>query len=213
MPGSTAVGKWLARLPHAGFAILYTQLHLCFVDESGHIQLCRNSRHKILALAIRNRRTHQEAPPPREPEVKPPSGQEQAKPPKQQPEAKPPKSEKQEKQAPSSEQQKPAHEQHGTSAQQRQTRPAGKGVRVPDPQFKANFGKQHRFAVNRLITTTTVVPNQAQFAYAGYTFIILDPRSADWLFTEECYIDYVDEEYFLFDILHPGIRVALFVVG
>jgi hypothetical protein len=157
---------------------------------------------------------HQEVPPPpREPEMKPPSGQEEAKPTKQQPEAKPRKSEKQEKQAPSSEQQKPAHEQHGTSAQQRQTRPAGKSVRIPDPQFKANFGKQHRFAVNRLITTTTVVPNQTQFVYAGYAFIFLDPWPADWVFTDECYIDSVDEEYFLFDVFHPGIRVALFVVG
>jgi hypothetical protein len=157
---------------------------------------------------------HQEVPPPpREPEVKPPSGQEEAKPPKQQPETKPPKSEKQETQRPSSEQQKPAHEQHGTSAQQRQTRPAGKSARIPDPQFKANFGKQHRFAVNRMITTTTVVPNQTQFVYAGYTFIFLDPWPADWLFTDECYIDYVDEEYFLFDVFHPGVRVALFVIG
>jgi hypothetical protein len=157
---------------------------------------------------------HQEMPPPpREPEVKPPSGQEEAKPPKQQPETKLPKSEKQEKQRPSSEQQKPAHEQQGTSAQQRQPHPAGKSAHIPDPQFKASFGKQHRFAVNRVITTTTIVPNQTQFVSAGYTFIFLDPWPADWLFTDECYIDYVDEEYFLFDVLHPGVRVALFVVG
>jgi len=157
---------------------------------------------------------HQEMPPPpREPEVKPPSGQEEAKPPKQQPETKLPKSEKQEKQRPSSEQQKPGHEQQGTSAQQRQTHPAGKSAHIPDPQFKANFGKQHRFAVNRVITTTTIVPNQTQLVSAGYTFIFLDPWPADWLFTDECYIDYVDEEYFLFDVFHPGVRVALFVVG
>ena len=27
-----------------------------------------------------------------------------------------------------------------------------------------------------------------------------------------CYIDYIDGEYFLFDLLHPGIRIAVFVV-
>ena len=156
---------------------------------------------------------HQEVPPPpRQPEMKPPQGQQEAKPPKQQQEAKPPKTEKQETQRPSSEKQKPAHEEHGTSAQQGQGRPAGKSARIPDPQFKANFGKQHTFAVNRVVTTTTVVPNQTRFVFAGYTFIFLDPWPAEWLFTDECYVDFVDDEYFLFDVLHPGIRVALFVV-
>lgn len=156
----------------------------------------------------------QEVPPlPRQPEVNPPRGQGEAKPPRQQPEAKPPKTEKEEKPRTSNEQQKPAHEEHGTSAQQRQTRPAGKSAHIPAPQFKANFGKQHRFTVNRVITTTTVVPNQTQFVYVGYTFIFLDPWPTGWLFTDDCYIDYVDEEYFLFDVVHPGVRVALFVVG
>jgi hypothetical protein len=155
----------------------------------------------------------QEVPPPtREPDVKPPHGQEEAKPPKQQPEAKPPKTEKQETERPSSEQQKPAHDQHGTSAQQ-QPRPAGKSAHIPDPKFKANFGKQHTFTVNRVITTNTVVPNQTRFVFAGYTFIFLDPWPADWLFTDKCYVDSVEDEYFLFDPLHPGVRVALFVVG
>jgi hypothetical protein len=64
-----------------------------------------------------------------------------------------------------------------------------------------------------VISTTTVVPNQTQFVFAGYTFIFLDPWPADWLLSDECYIDYVDDEYFLFDAFYPGIRVALFVVG
>ena len=150
---------------------------------------------------------HQEVPPPpRQPEMTPPHGQQEAKPPKQQPEAKPPKTEKQE-------QEKPSHEQHGTSGQQRQGRPAGKSAHIPDPQFKANFGKQHSFTVNRVITTTTVVPNQTRFVFAGYTFIFLDPWPAEWLLTDDCYVDFVDDEYFLFDVLHPRVRVALFVVG
>jgi hypothetical protein len=153
-------------------------------------------------------------PPPRQPEVNPPRGQqEETKPPKQQPETKPPKTEKQEVPRPSKEQLKPIQEQHGTAAKQGKARPAGKSAHIPDPQFRANFGRQHTFAVNRVITTTTIVPNQTQFVFAGYTFIFLDPWPADWLFTDDCYIDYVDDEYFLLDTFHPGIRVALFVVG
>jgi len=46
-----------------------------------------------------------------------------------------------------------------------------------------------------------------------YTFIFLDPWPAEWLLTDDCYIDYIDGEYFLLDAFHPGIRLALFVVG
>ena len=153
------------------------------------------------------------APPPRQPEAKPPHGQEETKHPKPQPEANPPKPEKQEVPKPQKEQAKPSHEQHGTTAEQRQARPAGKSAHIPDPKFKANFGRQHAFTVNRVITTTTIVPNQTRFFFAGYTFIFLDPWPAEWLLTDDCYIDYVGDEYFLFDAFHPGIRVALFVVG
>jgi outer membrane biosynthesis protein TonB len=160
-----------------------------------------------------------EVSPPREKDASPPRKQEEEKTPKHpetklpepQPETKPPKTEKQEVPQPSKE--KPAHEEHGTSMQQGKARPSGKSAHIPDPQFKAHFGKQHTFAVNRVVTTTTIVPNQTQFVYTGYTFIFLDPWPADWLFTDDCYIDYVDDEYFLFDAFHPGIRVALFVVG
>jgi len=159
-------------------------------------------------------RQREVAPPPRQPEVSPPRGQEETKPPKTPPETKPPKAEKQETPSRSKEQEpKPAQEQHGNLAQQRQAHPAGKSAHIPDPKFKADFGRQHAFAVNRVISTTTIVPNQTRFVFAGYTFIFLDPWPADWLLSDECYIDYVDDGYFLFNPFHPGIRVALFVVG
>src|SRR6266568_1417701 len=53
--------------------------------------------------------------------------------------------------------------QDGTTAEQRQARPAGKSAHIPDPKFKANFGRPHTFTVNRVITTTTIVPNQTRF--------------------------------------------------
>src|SRR5947209_3314856 len=79
------------------------------------------------------------APPARQPEMTPPRGQEETKPPKQQPEVNPPKTERQEAPRPPNEQQKPAHEQHGTSAQQGKAHRMGKSAHIPDPQFKANF--------------------------------------------------------------------------
>jgi hypothetical protein len=149
-----------------------------------------------------------------------PSRQDEAKPPRQD-EAKPPKAEKQESPKASRESQ-PAHEEKGEvdqqgrgaqASQQGRARPAGKSAHIPDPKFKASFGRPHSFRVNQVIQQTTVVPGQTQFIYSGYTFVILDPWPAEWLYTDDCYIDYVDDDYFLFDAFHPGIRVALFVVG
>jgi hypothetical protein len=40
----------------------------------------------------------------------------------------------------------------------------------------------------------------------------LDPWPEGWLFTDDCFIDFVDDGYFLFDVSHPGVRVALLVV-
>ncbi len=155
----------------------------------------------------------EESRPEPKPETAPPAQQnENEAKPSQQQEAKPPKPEKQESPKAQKES-KPAHEENGRAGQQGRVRPAGKSAHIPDPKFKANFGRQHSFKVNQVIHQTTIVSGQTQFVYSGYTFIILDPWPAEWLFTDDCYIDYVDDDYFLFDPFHPGIRVALFVVG
>jgi len=159
-----------------------------------------------------------EAPPAaRAPEATRPSeGQQEEKPqkPEKQEAPKPEKQEntKQSKEQPKPGQPEPGQQEHGR-VQQGKASPHGKSAHIPDPQFKANFGRQHAFPVNRVVTQTTIVPDQTQFVYAGYTFVFLDPWPSDWLLTDDCYIDYVDDQYFLLDVFHPGVRVALFVVG
>jgi hypothetical protein len=146
---------------------------------------------------------------PREtPEAKPPAAEE-TKPPNAEKEPQKKEQPKQEKQE--QKQQKQTREQRSASKQPEHARPAGKSAHIPDDQFKAHFGRPHTFPVKRVITTTTVIPNQTQFFYSGYTFIFLDPWPTEWLPADDCFIDYIDGEYFLFDVLHPGIRVALFV--
>src|ERR1700690_42712 len=79
--------------------------------------------------------------------------------------------------------------------------------RIPDDKFRANFGRQHTFAMRR--------PNGAQgqptFQYGGYSFMLVDAWPAEWAYTDQCYIDYIDGEYFLFDLAHPGVRLAIVV--
>src|SRR5271155_2708542 len=91
--------------------------------------------------------------------------------------------------------------------QQAHAQPAGKGGHIPDDKFYAHFGRSHTFRAQ-----TVIVSGQPQFQYGGYSFQLVDVWPVGWAYTDECYIDYVDGEYFLFDLLHPGVRVAVFVV-
>jgi len=84
----------------------------------------------------------------------------------------------------------------------------GKAARIPDERFRASYGRQHVFHISRV----TVVGGSPRFAYGGYNFVLVEPWPAGWAYTDDCYIDYVDGEYFLFDLLHPGVRIAITVV-
>ena len=155
-----------------------------------------------------------------------PTKEDKTKPPKETKNAKPPKAEKQQghpkqDEKPSKEQTTTPKEQpnqaprdHGqpSGAHPDHGQPSGGHGRIPDNDFKAHFGRQHHFAVRQVITTTRIVPNQTQFVYGGYTFIFLDPWPDDWALTDDCYIDYVGDEYVLIDVAHPGMQIALSVV-
>lgn len=154
-----------------------------------------------------------EAKPPRQEEPKqeprpearpqPEARQQEEKPPKQD-EMKPPKHEdKRPEQAQQPERTQPER------PQQNAARPAnGRGGHIPDDKFRAHFGRQHTVVIRQPV----IVEGQPRFQYSGYWFAFADPWPAGWAYTDDCYIDYVDGEYFLFDLLHPGVRIALFVV-
>jgi hypothetical protein len=100
------------------------------------------------------------------------------------------------------------HMERGEQPQHEQRAGGQRGGHIPDDQFRSHFGRQHTVVINR----PTVVEGQPRFQYGGYWFTIADPWPGDWAYTDQCYIDYIDGEYFLFDLLHPGVRIALFVV-
>ncbi len=97
---------------------------------------------------------------------------------------------------------KPANEEHGQAEH-------GQGRRIPDKDFHAHFGQPHRFAVGRLQT----YQGRPSFAYSGYTFVLVQAWPAGWVYdSDDCYIDYIDGDYWLFNVLYPGVRVELFIV-
>jgi hypothetical protein len=139
---------------------------------------------------------HEEAAPPRQEEVKPPK-QDDVKPPKQ------------DDVKPSQDEAKPAKEDAKPSKQAEKAQGAdSQHGRIPDDKFRAHFGRQHTLVINK----TTIVNGQPRFQYSGYWFTIVDPWPVGWAYTDQCYIDYIDGEYFLFDLLHPGVQVAITVV-
>jgi hypothetical protein len=120
-----------------------------------------------------------------------------AKPPKQD-ESKPAKQGEQEK----------ANAKKDERSPQGQSRPTGKSARIPDDKFRANFGRQHTFAIGH----PEVVGGQPHFEYSGYSFEIVDPWPAGWAYTDDVYVDYIDGEYYIFDMVHPDVRVAVTVI-
>jgi len=82
------------------------------------------------------------------------------------------------------------------------------GGRIPEEQFRSHFGRQHTFAVSR----PTVVGGQPQFQYGGYSFNIIGAWPADWSYSDEYYVDYINDDYVLFDLAHPGVSLAIVVV-
>jgi len=83
-----------------------------------------------------------------------------------------------------------------------------RGGHIPDDKFRGSFGREHHFVIHQ----ATTVQGQPGFQYGGYSFILADGWPAGWAYTDDCYVDYIDGEYFLFDLLHPGVRIALIVV-
>jgi hypothetical protein len=83
------------------------------------------------------------------------------------------------------------------------------GGRIPDDKFRAKFGRQHTFRVSRPV----VVEGQPRFQYNGYWFQFQQAWPSGWSYDDQCYIDYVNDGYYLFDPVHPGISIEVIVIS
>jgi hypothetical protein len=129
--------------------------------------------------------------------------------PAQQEEAKPQPKQDQKDQAKPSKQEKEDQKQGQKQSNDKMTSAgsANKGGHIPDDKFRAHFGRSHTFTAK-----TVIVQGQPQFQYGGYSFQLVEAWPVGWAYTDQCYIDYINGEYFLFDLLHPGVQIAVFVV-
>jgi hypothetical protein len=80
--------------------------------------------------------------------------------------------------------------------------------RIDDAHFRSHFGHDHHFAIRHV----TIVGGRPHFGYGGYNFEIVDAWPHGWSYNDNCYIDFVDGGYFLFNLAHPGVRISVTVL-
>lgn len=90
------------------------------------------------------------------------------------------------------------------------------GYRIPDHRYRVAFGPRHRFRVDRY--PLVVVSGYPRFYYEGYWVTFIDPWpeywADNWFARDDCYIVYADDGYYLTNVRHPGVRIAVsFTLG
>jgi hypothetical protein len=85
------------------------------------------------------------------------------------------------------------------------------GYRVPDDRFRGYWGRNHYFRIYRL--PMIFAGGYPRFQYDGYWVTFVDPWPgewpANWYETDDVYIDYVNDGYYLYDRAYPGIPIAV----
>ena len=86
-----------------------------------------------------------------------------------------------------------------------------RGYRIPEARFHERFGRGHWFRVHDV--PVLVVEGAPRFQFGGLWFSVVDPCpetwSPVWYRTDEVYIDYVHDGYYMFNRRHPGVAIAV----
>jgi hypothetical protein len=87
------------------------------------------------------------------------------------------------------------------------------GYRIPEARFRQYFGREHFFRIGGV--PLVFVGGFPRFQYDGYWVTFIDPWPegwpADWYETDDVYLDYTGDGYYLYDRNYPGIGVAVTV--
>lgn len=96
------------------------------------------------------------------------------------------------------------------NGQQEGNRHAANARRIPDQEFRAHFGREHRFAPGRM----QEYEGRPSFSYGGYMFEVVDGWPMGWGYDDDdYYVDYMDGDYWLYNTLYPGVRVMVIILG
>jgi hypothetical protein len=78
--------------------------------------------------------------------------------------------------------------------------------RIDNDHYAANFGSGHSFRVNR------GEYDSRRFAYGGYSFGFIDPWPIGWGYSDDVYVVYADGGYYMYDRVHPGVRISISIL-
>ena len=85
------------------------------------------------------------------------------------------------------------------------------GYRIPEDRFRAHFGRGHWFRVHS--APVIVVGGYPRFQYGGFWFSVVDPWpeywSRTWYETDDVYVDYVNDGYYMYNRRHPRVAIAI----
>jgi hypothetical protein len=85
------------------------------------------------------------------------------------------------------------------------------GYRVPDDRFRGYYGQSHSFRIYSL--PVMYAGGHRRFQYGGYWFSLIDPWpeywSSDWYDSDDVYVDYYGDGYYLYNRRYPGDRIAI----
>jgi len=98
------------------------------------------------------------------------------------------------------EQQQVAKQQHSDDKAQHSDHGHG---RIPEDRFRSSFGREHHFRVEHV--------DNRRFNYGGYWFTFNEGWPVGWVNTDDFYIDFIDGQYYLIDLSHPGVQLLLVV--
>jgi hypothetical protein len=86
-----------------------------------------------------------------------------------------------------------------------------RGPHIPEYQFGRYFGPRHFFRIHDLRVIS--FNGSPRFLYGGYWFSLIDPWpeywAEDWYETDDMYIAYGGDGYYLFNRRYPGVGIAV----
>jgi hypothetical protein len=87
------------------------------------------------------------------------------------------------------------------------------GYRIPDDRYRVYFGQNHGFRIN--VLPLVMVGGYPRFQYGGFWFSVVDPWpeywSGNWYDSDDVYVDYSGDGYYLYNRRHPRDRLAISV--
>ena len=87
----------------------------------------------------------------------------------------------------------------------------GRGQRIAEDRFRSSFGREHTFHVQRQSGGGGEGGGQ-RFQYGGYHFEYVEAWPSDWSYGDDFYIESIGDDYYLYDLRHPEVRILVIVV-